>query len=335
MLATDEPVSLTVPAGYVCDYQRVTIALLIKVNDGIVLASDSASTLGGGQSVLNTYNNANKVFNLHKALPIGAMTWGLGNVGPSSIATISKDMRQRFQEGMDLWSEWHLDSQNYEIETVARRILDYLQEKYSPVAAEFAQAAEEAIAAEVAAGVPEQVARERHAPLSDLGFLVAGYSSGADEPTAWALSIRPSGEATIEEVLPAGITGAQWWGQPEAIARIMNGMSLGAPDALANLGVAGLDAAAAMAIAEGLRGQLSVQMIAAPMPIQDAIDLAEFLVNATIQFVRFTPGAPTVGGPIEIATITKHEGFRWVRRKHFFDSRLNPPLGGNSHAEHA
>jgi len=25
-----------------------------------------------------------------------------------------------------------------------------------------------------------------------------------------------------------------------------------------------------------------------------------------------------------VATITKHEGFRWVRRKHFFEARLNP-----------
>ncbi len=61
------------------------------------------------------------------------------------------------------------------------------------------------------------------------------------------------------------------------------------------------------------------------MPIQDAIDLAEFLVSATIQFVRFTPGEPTVGGPIEIATITKHEGFKWVSRKHYYDTRFNPP----------
>jgi hypothetical protein len=260
------------------------------------------------------------------------MTWGLGNVGPSSIATISKDLRDRFQEGSAPWNEWRLDSQSYDVGHVAVQIAQYLQEKYAPVAADYAQTAEAEIAAEVAAGVPEQVARERHPPLSDLGFLVSGYSSGADEPAAWALNINPSGTPRIDEVLPAGVTGAQWWGQPEAIARIVNGISLGAPDALTNLGVAGLDSTAALAIAEGLKSQLGAQMIAPPMPIQDAIDLAEFLVNLTIQYVRFTPGAPTVGGPIEIATITKHEGFRWVRRKHFFEARLNPPFGGTGHA---
>jgi len=29
-----------------------------------------------------------------------------------------------------------------------------------------------------------------------------------------------------------------------------------------------------------------------------------------ITYFRFTPGAPSVGGPIEIAAITKHEGFK-------------------------
>jgi hypothetical protein len=30
-----------------------------------------------------------------------------------------------------------------------------------------------------------------------------------------------------------------------------------------------------------------------------------------------------VGGPIEIAAITKHEGFRWIQRKHFYPAGLN------------
>jgi hypothetical protein len=55
------------------------------------------------------------------------------------------------------------------------------------------------------------------------------------------------------------------------------------------------------------------------MPIHDAVDLARFLVQTTIGFVKFSVSRPkTVGGPIEIATITKHEGFKWIERRHFF-----------------
>jgi hypothetical protein len=51
------------------------------------------------------------------------------------------------------------------------------------------------------------------------------------------------------------------------------------------------------------------------MPIQDAINLARFLVETTIGFVRFAVFLPkSVGGAVQIAAITKHEGFRWVQR---------------------
>ena len=60
------------------------------------------------------------------------------------------------------------------------------------------------------------------------------------------------------------------------------------------------------------------------MPIQDAIDLAVFMVETTIKFVRFNLRHETVGGPIEVAAITKHEGFNWVRRKLFYSKDQNP-----------
>ena len=68
---------------------------------------------------------------------------------------------------------------------------------------------------------------------------------------------------------------------------------------------------------------MHVNLIEAPMPIQDAIDFAEFLVQTTATFTRFKRGAATVGGPTESAAITKHEGFKWVRRKHYFQEAFN------------
>lgn len=60
-------------------------------------------------------------------------------------------------------------------------------------------------------------------------------------------------------------------------------------------------------------------------PIQDAINLARFLVETTVGFVQYAVmRTKTVGGPIEISVITKHEGFKWVQRKHFFSSEFNP-----------
>src|SRR5712671_1610198 len=59
-------------------------------------------------------------------------------------------------------------------------------------------------------------------------------------------------------------------------------------------------------------------------PIQDAINLARFMVETTTGFIQFSiTRTKTVGGPIEIAAVTKHEGFKWVQRKHFFTSEFN------------
>ena len=72
-----------------------------------------------------------------------------------------------------------------------------------------------------------------------------------------------------------------------------------------------------------IRDNCCAEVITPAMPIKDAIDLAEFLVDLTEKFVRFSPGAQTVGGPIEIAAITEHEGFKWIKRKHYYDKSFN------------
>ena len=115
--------------------------------------------------------------------------------------------------------------------------------------------------------------------------------------------------------------GINWGGEIEAINRLIKGIGIELPKVLKDLGVPADQIQPAMTkISSVLEKPLAVDA----MPIQDAIDLAEFLVKTTIQFIRFTPGAPTVGGPVEIAAITKHEGFKWIHRKHYFNKMLNP-----------
>ncbi len=49
--------------------------------------------------------------------------------------------------------------------------------------------------------------------------------------------------------------------------------------------------------------------------LQDAIDLAEYLISTTSNFQRFANTVPTVGGEIDIALITPFSGFQWIKRK--------------------
>lgn len=60
------------------------------------------------------------------------------------------------------------------------------------------------------------------------------------------------------------------------------------------------------------------------MPKQELAALSESLVNITSLKRKFSADAESVGGPIDVAMITRAEGFVWVKRKHFFEAHLNP-----------
>jgi hypothetical protein len=289
----------------------LTIAISIKTNDGVVLASDSASTvIGAGQDgklgVVNVYNNANKIFNLCKGLPIGAITWGAGSIGQASVSTIVKDFRRALSSKDSKHQAWKLvpvpqnESPKYTVEQVAGWLKEFVfDELYSNA-------------------FPES------APLRpDLGFIVAGYSSSdaalAEEFQVEMRAGKCIGPVPLRAKHEIGLTAG---GETEALNRLMTGVAGGLSQVLQNLfKVPEAQTEKALAV---IRQQLTVPLVIPAMPLQDAIDLGEFLVDLTIKFSRFKPGAPTVGGPIDIASISKHEGFRWIRRKYYFDRLLNP-----------
>lgn len=57
---------------------------------------------------------------------------------------------------------------------------------------------------------------------------------------------------------------------------------------------------------------------------EDLADMAESLVRMTCIKRRITLTEETVGGPVDVAVITKGDGFIWMQRKHYFDPDLNP-----------
>lgn len=187
----------------------MTIAISLKVNDGVVLAADSASTLigqdeeGHPTNVVNVYDNANKVFNLRKGTPVGAITWGAGSIGPASISTLAKDLRRRFAGEDPDHADWKLDPAEYQLVDVAERLREFMyDENYVPAMADWPEGQDK----------PE------------LGFVVAGYSSHASMAEEYMLILgdEPTGP---EALRPIGESGMAWNGQPEAISRLVLGFS--------------------------------------------------------------------------------------------------------------
>jgi hypothetical protein len=59
------------------------------------------------------------------------------------------------------------------------------------------------------------------------------------------------------------------------------------------------------------------------MPKQELAYTAEAFVTLTSIKRRVSAQQETVGGPVDVAVVTKNEGFVWIKRKHYFDKELN------------
>jgi hypothetical protein len=71
------------------------------------------------------------------------------------------------------------------------------------------------------------------------------------------------------------------------------------------------------------KGKRDIEDMIRFMPKPDLAEMAESLVNLTSIRRRVSKGMETVGGPVDVAVISKSEGFVWVKRKHYFDEALN------------
>jgi len=77
---------------------------------------------------------------------------------------------------------------------------------------------------------------------------------------------------------------------------------------------------------EKMRRQLWSPVLAmvSALPKDELAAVAEALVALTKFRRRVTPVHESVGGPIDVALITKGDGFVWIKRKHYFPPELNP-----------
>lgn len=271
----------------------MTIAISIKIDNGVVLASDSASSMclkkpDGSTGISNVYENGNKIFNLKKGFALGAITWGCGSIGHSTIETIVKDFRNATNI-----------PEKYTVQTVAQKFKEFVYEQhYNKFYTDLGS-------------------------RTELGFVVAGFSTGSSNAEEWEIKMDKDGCKDPKLVRPVDQSGLSWYGQPEALTRIIKGFSQILPQVMHLNGIAD---SIIMKVLSGMNN-FQASFVEPTMPTQDAIDLAEFLVDIAIKYSKFCQGPPTVGGPIEISTLTKHEKFKWIRRKHFFPVELNQREG--------
>ena len=67
-----------------------------------------------------------------------------------------------------------------------------------------------------------------------------------------------------------------------------------------------------------------IMNVVATLPKEQLAEMAEALVSLTSLKRRVSSQEETVGGPTDVALITKGDGLIWIKRKHYFAPELNP-----------
>lgn len=201
----------------------MTIAISLVVGDGVVLGTDSATSIVLlGERYHNIYQNAEKTIHLVKGLPLGLMTFGLGSLGPLSIASLARILREDLAGTSTNPVVPALDRTRYTVAGVADSVKAFFyDESYRTLYP---------ASGSPSATPPSSEDPDPHEPVAEypsLGFVVAGFSAGSYYPEVWTIFIGPDGQCTGPELrVPATAAGViDFWGQPEALNRLIYGWS--------------------------------------------------------------------------------------------------------------
>lgn len=103
-----------------------------------------------------------------------------------------------------------------------------------------------------------------------------------------------------------------------------------------SMAVKGLDK---QSVIDGITSQITREMFnfyskplidtVALLDKEDMANMAESFISLTSLVRRMQPGEETVGGPVDVAVISKGDGFVWINRKHYFKPELNASFFNN------
>ncbi|MCF7805825.1 MAG: hypothetical protein K9N46_15185 [Candidatus Marinimicrobia bacterium] len=267
----------------------MSVCVAVKVGEGLVFASDSATTVAGApassggqqgpQGIVKVFYNATKIFQIDK-LPVGVMTWGAGSFKARTIASLIEEFEN--QEEIK-----QLKASSLEVGDLAKTLWDFLNKKSDEFFSE----------------IPKQARPQT-------GLILAGYSGDNFFPEEYLMAIPMQKPRRVrEDVEGQPNFGANWYGMTDAIIRFHHGRADEITDILNELEI---DSDTIDKFENRIQQDIQYKVLFHAMPLGDAIDYARFLIDLTIARFRFVVGAELCGGPVDIATITRKSGFSWI-----------------------
>jgi hypothetical protein len=265
----------------------MTIAIAISSNDGIILATDSASTSKDGRGTAHVFHQKQKLFQLHDKHPIGLITFGLNRIGTENVATLCRELRLmlsgKLKNGEEDWSL----GDKWTMKGIADRVKEYIFDKYY---------------------LPHfpKLPKEKR-----MGFYIGGFSSGQRSPEMVELNF--DGEHVIGPIITSAKNSVniKFSGAHEATHRLMLGYSPGLGKVMEE---AGVEKEMIKKVIQLAQRKLFPPILHPHMPLLEIADVARYLVRNEKKFQHYSPEPDTVGGEIQLAIINRLDGFQWLER---------------------
>lgn len=259
----------------------MSLGVVIKGPEGIVLAADSRVTLTalppGGQPLVVNYDNATKLLSFDNPHNhVAAVTYGTAVIGLRTAHSFIPEFELTLP---------HERLPN--VEDYARRMSEFFLERWNEV----------------------PLGNQADAPMF---FLVGGYDQDQAYGSMFQFSIPNQTEPQPRNQGPDNF-GMAWGGQLEVASRLISGYDPGLSSILAPaLGMEEQQVQAALSqIGPNLQYRIPFQVL----PLQDCIDLATFLLRTTMTAQALSLTVRGVGGPIEVAIITRVKGLEYIQQK--------------------
>lgn len=264
------------------DLAQMSLAVVVKGAEGIVLAADSRVTIGAQRRgdvapIMVNFDNATKLLAFSEPNSfVGAVTYGDALIGPRTAHSFIPEFEVALKKR---------DSGRLKVNEFAKKLSDFYLDQWSKAAPQNYQG-------------------------PGMTFIVCGYDDGEPYGKVFALAIPNEPDPSPRNPEDFGMS---WGGQLNISSRIVHGYDPALPAILQE--ELNLDSQQMGAVLQVLKENLEFHIPYQVLPLQDCIDLATFLIRSTITAQGLAVGVRGVGGQIEVAVITRTKPLSFVQQK--------------------
>ncbi len=263
----------------------MSLGVVIKGPEGIVLAADSRVTLEARKEnappLPVNFDNATKLLSFSKPHNfVSAVTYGVAVIGLRTAHSFVPEFENLILEKLE-------KKKRLTVKKYAEKLSEFFMDRWK-----------------------EAVPDDYSGP--NMTFIVSGYDLGSAYGKVFLFQIpeQPDPESRNPGEKEFGMT---WGGQLQVASRLIHGYD---PDLIRIIrDELDLDDSQITRVIQALRAKIEFPIPYQVLPLQDCVNLATFLIRSTIIAQNLAVGIRGVGGPIDVATITRTKGLEHIQEK--------------------